>query len=94
MSVEDFVVFLVAPTSQIALIIGIAEAFKRAGANPKFIPIIDIILGLMSGIGVFGLLLGYGVGYGILIGIALGLSACGLFSGTKNVFEYIVDKLK
>lgn len=82
----DFVKELLTPASQVAIIIGLAEVAKRAGLDTRFIPLLDLILGLCSGIFVFGMMLGEGIGNGVVIGLALGLSACGLFSGIKNTF--------
>jgi len=87
METSDIISYLLTPAAQVALIIGLAEVAKRLGLDKRFIPILDLVLGLASGIFVFGLALGYGVVNGIMVGIACGLSACGLFSGIKNVFE-------
>ena len=87
MNVMDLIGYLLTPTAQVALIIGIAELIKKAGMNSKFIPLVDVGLGLVSGICVYGLALGYGWVNGILLGLALGLSACGLFSGVKNLLK-------
>lgn len=92
MNVMDLIGYLLTPTAQVALIIGIAELIKRAGMNSKFIPLVDVGLGLVSGICVYGLALGYGWVNGILLGLALGLSACGLFSGIKNLFQKESEK--
>lgn len=83
----ELIEYLLTPMAQIALIIGVAEIIKRMGFNRKYIPLIDLGLGLVSGICVFGLMLGYDIAHGAVIGVALGLSACGLFSGIKNVGE-------
>lgn len=85
MGIEELTECLIAPATQVALIIGVAEVIKRAGCKTKYIPLIDLALGLVSGVFVFGMLCGYGIGYGAITGIALGLSACGLFSGIKNL---------
>lgn len=84
---DELITYLISPAAQIALIVGIAEIIKRAGCPTKYIPIVDLILGIVFGICVTGLMLDYGVPKGILVGIAFGLSACGLFSGIKNVIE-------
>lgn len=89
---NEMLEYLLTPAAQIALIIGIAEVMKRMGFNKKYIPITDLALGLISGICVFGLMLGYGTGQSVVIGVALGLSACGLFSGIKNVSEEYNDR--
>lgn len=85
MRIDELVSFLLTPVAQIGLIIGLSELFKKAGVKAKFIPLVDVGLGLISGIGVYGIGLNYGVIKGILIGLAMGLNACGLFSGIKNL---------
>ena len=75
------------PAIQIALIIGIAEAIKKMGCPTRWIPLIDIALGIVSGVFVFGIYLNYGYVEGIVMGLVMGLSACGLFSGVKNVVK-------
>ena len=87
MNIEELIEYLLTPVAQVALIIGIAEIIKRMGFNKRYIPLIDLGLGLVSGICVFGLMLGYDIAHGAVIGVALGLSACGLFSGIKNVAQ-------
>ena len=84
MDINELVTYLLSPMAQVALIIGIAEIIKRMGMATKFIPLVDLGLGLISGIGVYTMSMGYSLTSGVLIGIALGLSACGLFSGIKN----------
>ena len=84
---DELMMNLMTPASQVALIIGIAEIVKKAGLEAKYIPLVDLALGLLSGILLFGIALGYGIANGIVTGIALGLSACGLFSGVKNLTE-------
>ena len=87
MEVNELIKYLFTPAAQIALIIGLAEILKKIGVPTRFIPIADIVLGLVSGICVYGLAMGYKTIECIVLGIALGLSACGLFSGIKNVTE-------
>ena len=67
------------------LIMGIAELLKGLGFNPKFIPVVNLILGLVAGIG----LNTDDVIKGIFVGLAVGLSASGLYSGIKNTKEGI-----
>lgn len=81
---EDLITLLLAPSAQVALVIGLAEVCKRLGLPSRFIPLVDVGLGLLSGVGVYGTM-GYDLMTSIVIGLAVGLSACGLFSGIKNV---------
>jgi hypothetical protein len=67
------------------LIIGVAELLKKVGVNAKFIPIVNVVLGLVAGIA----LNPNDVMAGVFTGLAVGLSAGGLYSGTKNVKEGI-----
>lgn len=89
MNVNDLIVYLLTPSAQVALIIGLAEIVKRLGLESKWIPLVDIALGLLSGICVYGKT--QGILNGVILGIALGLSACGLFSGIKNLTEKRAD---
>lgn len=89
MDINELMTYLLTPMAQVAVIIGLAEIIKRAGLDAKYIPVLDIILGLISGVCVYGYMMEYGIAKGILLGIALGLSACGLFSGIKNTVERI-----
>lgn len=85
MDIGQNIEYLLTPVAQVALIIGLAELFKQIGLNKRWIPLVDLGLGLASGIFIYGIAMSYGLLDGIIIGIALGLSACGLFSGFKNV---------
>ena len=82
---EDLITYLFTPVAQVALIMGLAQLCKNLGVNTRWIPLIDLVLGLVSGICVYGIFMGYGIVVGVVLGFALGLSACGLFSGIKNV---------
>lgn len=85
MSFDELIVELLTPASQVALIIALAEVCKKIGVETRWIPLIDIFLGLLSGVFIYGMMMKKGVANGLLVGIALGLCACGLFSGVKNV---------
>lgn len=87
MSIDELINYLFTPLAQVGLIIGLAEIIKRLGLESRFIPLVDLVLGLISGIYVYSFGLGYGMLQGALIGIALGLEACGLFSGFKNLIQ-------
>lgn len=91
MDAKEMATMLFTPAAQVALVIGIAEVFKRLGVNARLIPILDLALGLVSGIGVYHFGNKIEIVSSILIGLAVGLSACGLFSGIKNVAEYVTD---
>ena len=86
MSTQDLITYLLTPVGQVALVMGLAEVIKRIGlVNIKYIPIIDVCLGVISGTIVYGYTLKVGYVNGVMVGLAIGLSACGLFSGIKNV---------
>ena len=85
MNTQDLISYLLTPVAQVALIMGLAEVIKRFGLETKWIPLIDLGLGVLSGVCVYGAK--YGIVQSVILGIALGLSACGLFSGIKNTLE-------
>lgn len=87
MEATDLLTYLVSPAAQVAFIMAIAELAKNYGFPTKYIPILDVVLGVLIGIAVHTLSQGLGVVEGIILGLAAGLSACGLFSGTKNVIK-------
>lgn len=87
MDAKELINQLITPVGQVALVMALAELFKQAGFDKKYIPIVDVILGLVSGVAVFCLTLHYSVAESIILGLAIGLSACGLFSGTKNITQ-------
>lgn len=88
MDTNELITYLLSPAAQVLLIIALAELIKRMELfDSKFIPLVDLALGIISGIVVFGLMQGLGWLTGIMLGVALGLMACGLFSGVKNVTE-------
>lgn len=87
MDINELITYLLTPVAQIAIIMAIAEVIKKLGMNTKYIPLIDIALGLISGIVIYTAEMGYSPIEGILVGLALGLSACGMFSGIKNFIE-------
>ncbi len=85
--IDELIDYLLAPVGQVALIIGLAQLVKGLGLNTKFIPLFDVALGLLGGIVLYGIEAGLGITKGVMIGLAIGLSACGLFSGIKNILE-------
>lgn len=78
---------ILTPAAQVGIIIALAEIVKRLGCPTKYIPLFDLVFGLIIGIFVHGIGAGAGIINGVMIGLSLGLSACGLFSGAKNVFR-------
>lgn len=86
MDTNELINYLLTPAAQVLIIIALAELIKRLElVDSKFIPLIDLIFGIVNGVIVFGLMQNMGILTGALIGVALGLMACGLFSGVKNV---------
>ena len=71
----------------IAVVIGVAEAIKRAtGINTRFIPILDIVLGIGVSY-LYSLIEPTQMPQVVFNGFIIGLTACGLFSGGKNVVK-------
>jgi len=70
----------------VPIIIGISEVAKRVGFPKKFIPILDLTLGIAAG---FIYAAPGNAKEAALVGIALGLSASGLYSGVKNVAQAV-----
>ena len=80
--INQLITYLLTPTAQVTLIIALAEVSKKLGLNTRFVPLIDLALGLLSGLFIYSNL---DLVQRIVVGLALGLSACGLFSGIKNL---------
>lgn len=91
METTDLLTYLLTPAAQVGLIMALAEVIKRLGLDARFIPVVDVALGVISGIVIYTLYLSMHPVEGLVIGVALGLSACGLFSGVKNVSEKIKE---
>jgi len=85
MEVNELITTLLTPVMQVALIMAIAEIVKKLGLASKWIPLVDLALGLASGLLIYTAHLHFSPVEGVVLGIALGLSACGLFSGVKNL---------
>lgn len=69
-----------------AAIIAAGELFKNLNIfNPKYIPIINILLGVILSI-IYG---ADGIKIDIFNGIIAGLTASGLYSGVKNVKQAV-----
>ena len=85
MEAQEILTYLISPIAQVSLIIALAEIAKGLGVPSKYIPVLDVVLGVSFGLLIYTLYSGLGVIEGIILGLAAGLSACGLFSGIKNV---------
>ena len=83
---KDVFSFLISPTASISLIIALAEFIKLLGVQTRFIPVFDLLFGLFFGLLIYTVEMKLSLAKGILAGLVLGLSACGLFSGAKNLF--------
>lgn len=87
MDINDLVTYLLTPVAQVALIMALAEVVKRIGLDTKWIPLVDLGLGIVAGLLIYTAHLGFSPIEGLVVGIACGLSACGLFSGVKNLIN-------
>ena len=83
--INELIEYLLSPIVQVALIVGLAEIVKGFGIEKRWIPLVDLGLGILSGIFVYHFVFGNGIIESLVLGVALGLSACGLFSGIKNM---------
>lgn len=68
----------------VPIIIGISEVAKRVGFPKKYVPVLNLALGVAAG---FIYAAPSNPKEAALVGIALGLSASGLYSGVKNVAQ-------
>jgi len=69
----------------IPLIVGIVQIIKYFGFRKKwFLPLASLLFGILAGV-IY--LYPNNVSDGVLIGIILGLSASGMYSGGKAMFE-------
>ena len=67
----------------IAMIVGLAEVAKALGLSAKFVPLLNVALG----VAVACLAGGEAMAENVLMGAAAGLTASGLYSGVKNVWQ-------
>lgn len=92
MDINELITYLITPVGQVALIMGIAEVVKKQDLfEAKFIFILDLILGVIFGLGTYTLYMDYPPYIGVVVGLACGLMAAGLFSGVKNMTETYDD---
>lgn len=85
METAEILTYLISPVAQVSFIMAIAEIAKNLGLDSRYVPILDVVLGIIIGVLIFTVYQSMGVVEGIILGLAAGLSACGLFSGIKNV---------
>ena len=89
MSIDELITYIFTPAAQVALVIGLVEVAKRLGLPKAFAPLMDVALGIVTGVVAFGLILGYGIPTGIYVGLAVGLAAGGMFDVVKKTAERI-----
>lgn len=82
---QELMVDLAEPGAMLGVIMSLAEIIKQIGVPSKFIPLVDIGLGVA--VSMLKNLKEKGFSKSLLIGIALGLSSCGTFSGFKNLLN-------
>ena len=66
-------------TAMIGVVVGLSQIAKTNGLQTKYIPILNLPLGIMLGV----LFLSQDIKMNILQGMIIGLSASGLFDHTK-----------
>lgn len=81
---------MVETTVLVAVIMALSEVIKKVSGNrvTKFIPLINIALGIVGALFYSGL----DVRMGIFEGIVAGLAASGVYSGAKNVAQGVAKK--
>lgn len=74
----------------ISLIAGVGETIRRAGINSKYIPFINLIMGL-----ILGMILCYTNPKACIVdGLYIGLSASGLVKSTNTAYSVYQDRHK
>lgn len=73
----------------IAVIVALGEFFKKAGLNPKYVPILNLLFGIIGGVVYLN---PADLKIGILEGLIMGLTAGGFYSSIKNVGQGILNK--
>ena len=71
------------------IVVAISELLKLTKINPKFLPIINLALGLIFG---FVYVAPEDPKTAVMAGLIIGLTASGVYSGSKNVMEGIKQK--
>lgn len=66
----------------VAIIIALSQLFKNSGVKAKFIPLINVVLGLLAG---FFFIDAGTIQESVMYGLMIGLGASGLFDMSKVV---------
>ncbi|MBU5486452.1 holin [Clostridium sp. MSJ-11] len=66
------------------IVMALSEMFKRFGVSPKFIPVLNLLLGIVAGMVYVS---PQDTKTAVLSGIVIGLTSSGLYSGTKNISQ-------
>ena len=69
-------------------IIGISEILKSFNINKKFIPLFNIVLGIISGLIFFT---DCDIRYCVLGGLLIGFMASGMYSSIKNIYQGFIS---
>jgi hypothetical protein len=75
-------------TIAIAIVVGLSQLFKQLNFPVKFVPLLNIILGIL----IQYFYLTNDVRQAILGGVVIGLSASGLYSSAKNISQGVNNK--
>lgn len=70
---------------------GLIEVAKKAGLPNRYAPLLAVTLGVISGIGLREP--NTSMVIGIIEGVVIGLSAVGMYSGARNVFQSSLNKI-
>lgn len=72
-----------------AVIVALVQVIKRTGFVPdKFLPLLDVVLGIAGGLLVVSLNVG-----GAVAGLLAGLSAAGVYDLVKEPAQTVINKL-
>ncbi|NKW95811.1 holin [Bacillus toyonensis] len=70
-------------TVMIGIVVGLSQVAKTIGLQTKYVPLLNVTLGIVLGV----LFLGGNIKTNVFQGIIVGLSASGLFDHTKIMKE-------
>lgn len=75
-------------TVMIGVVVGLSQIAKKVGMQTKYVPLLNLTLGIMLGV----LFLSQDIKTNVFQGIIIGLSASGLFDHTKIIKKDVVAK--